>query len=128
MAAPDGGHGVLLMPQEVAAAGEPQSVRRHQHMPISIDTVWARIKAAEGEVFRQIRGKEYTYVVQDALIVPEGINQNIPKSQFEKALHLLPFDGTAELQNLRGPSYIYSVLMDARIRGGDEWGSRPQQT
>jgi hypothetical protein len=91
---------------------------------ISIDTVWARIKAHEGEVFRQILGKEYTYSIVGSALIPEGINQNIPKAHFEQALSLLPLENTMPVQHLRGPSYIYSVLMDPRIRKQDSWGSR----
>lgn len=89
---------------------------------ISIDTIWARIVANEGETFRQIRGKEYTYEVVGSSIIPEGINQNISISQFEKAIDHLPLESTAEIQHLRGPSYIFSILMDPRIRRQDNWG------
>lgn len=91
---------------------------------ISIDTVWARITARAGEQFRQIRGKSFTYEVRGSSVVPEGINQNIPRADFEKALELLPLDNTVPVQNLRGPSYIYAILMDTRIRRSDDWGSR----
>jgi hypothetical protein len=91
---------------------------------ISIDTVWARIKAHEGEIFKQIRGKKFTYTVVGASLVPEGINQNIPRSDFERALQFLPLESTVSVQHLRGPSYIYAILMDKRIRGEDEWGCR----
>jgi hypothetical protein len=91
---------------------------------ISIDTVWARIKAHEGKTFHQIRGKEFTYAIIGASLVPEGINQNIPRSDFEKAIDLLPLESTVAVQHLRGPSYIYAVLMDKRIRKEDAWGSQ----
>lgn len=91
---------------------------------ISIDIVWARIKAHESEEFHQIRGKAFSYTVQDSSVVPDGINQNIPRAHFEKALELLPLDGTTGVQHLRGPSYIYAILMDRRVRRSDEWGSR----
>ena len=91
---------------------------------ISIDTVWARIKALEGQTFRQIRGKEFTYSVVGSAVVPEGINQNIPRAHFEKALELLPLVDTTAVQHLRGPSYVFAILMDKRVRKFDEWGSR----
>ena len=91
---------------------------------ISIDTVWSRIKAHEGEVFQQIRGKEYTYIIVGSALIPKGINQNIPKSHFEQALDLLPLQDTVPIQHLRGPSYIFSILMDPRIRKNDSWGSK----
>lgn len=92
---------------------------------ISIDTVWARIKAHEGDEFHQIRGKSFIYTVQGAAVVPEGINQMIPKSHFERALEFLPLENTVPLQEqFRGPSYIYAILMDPRVRKDDEWGAR----
>ena len=86
---------------------------------ISIDAIWARIKANEGSKFHQIRGKEYTYTIIGASLVPDGINQNIPKSHFEQAIPLMPLENTTAVQHLRGPSYIYSILMDPRIRRED---------
>jgi hypothetical protein len=93
---------------------------------ISIDTVRARIKALEGHTFRQVRGKEFKYSIVGSALVPEGINQNITRGEFEKALSLLPLENTAPVQHLRGPSYIYAVLMDKRVRKDDEWGSGPR--
>lgn len=89
---------------------------------IRIDTVWARIKAREGEIFHQIRGKPFRYEIVGSALVPEGINQNIPRAHFERALELLPLENTVPVHHLRGPSYIFAVLMDGRIRGGDDWG------
>lgn len=91
---------------------------------ISIDTVWARIKASAGEEFRQIRDKAFTYEVHGSAVIPERIDQNIPRAHFEEALQLLPLENTVPVQHLRGPSYIYAILMDHRIRRSDEWGSR----
>jgi hypothetical protein len=90
---------------------------------MDIETVWKRIAACEGQTFSQIRGKKYTYEISGTSLIPEGINQNLSKSQFEQALRHLPLQDTTEIQHLRGPSYLYSILMDPRIRGGDDWGS-----
>lgn len=77
----------------------------------STDTVWARIKAGSGEEFRQIRGKTFTYEVRGSAVIPEGVNQNIPRAHFEAALELLPLGRTVPIQHFRGPSYIYAVLI-----------------
>ena len=79
---------------------------------IDIEIVWNCIKIHEGEVFRQILGKAYTYEISNAALIPLGINQNIRKSEFAKALDYLPLSSTTTVQHLRGPSYIYSILMD----------------
>ncbi len=85
----------------------------------SIDEVWRRIEAHAGETFRQIRGGEFMYTATSSYISPDRTSQNIPKAHFEKALELVPLSDTVQLQDLRGPSYIYALLMDRRIRRGD---------
>lgn len=86
---------------------------------VSFDTIWARIEANQGNTFRQIRGQEFTYSVDGAAVIPSTTNQNIPRAHFEVASKLLPLPNTVPLQHLRGPSYLYAVLMDGRIRQQD---------
>ena len=86
----------------------------------SIDAVWARIKANEGQRFRQIRGQEFTYAVVGSSVVPSTTKQNISRSHFAEAMQLMPLSNTTDLQHLRGPSYLFAILMDPRIRG-DDW-------
>ncbi len=86
----------------------------------NIDQVWQRIQAHAGEEFRQIRGQVFTYQAGEGYLVPSTTNQNLPKSHFAAALERLPFENTVPLQDLRGPSYLYAILMDPRISQG-EW-------
>lgn len=83
---------------------------------LAFDTIWTRIKENEGQTFRQIRGREFTYSIVGSAIIPSTTNQNIPKAHIEEAAALLPLQNTVAVQYLRGPSYIYAVLMDNRIR------------
>jgi len=85
---------------------------------IAIEIVWSRIKQHEGEEFHQIRGKEFIYTIIGNNLIPPT-NRTIPKSDFGKALELVPLSGTTEVQHLQGPSYIYAILMDKRIRQSD---------
>lgn len=85
-----------------------------------IDTVWGRIIAHQGEAFHQIRGKAFSYRVQGNALGPTTTNRNLPKSDFAKALDLVPLRGPGEIQHLQGPSYIYAILTDRRISLG-EW-------
>ncbi|HEY8293195.1 MAG TPA: hypothetical protein VIG44_11935 [Thermomicrobiales bacterium] len=85
-----------------------------------IGTVWSRIEKHAGEPFHQLRGAEFTYTIKGGSVMPNRTNRNIAKSNFEKALSLIPFQGTTEIQHLQGPSYVYAILMDERIRAG-EW-------
>lgn len=87
---------------------------------IEIEEVWSRIKAHQREKFYQIKGGEFTYVVDMGHVKPDRTFQQIPKSHFEKALALVPLANTVPLQKkFRGPSFIYSILMDKRIRKSD---------
>jgi hypothetical protein len=86
---------------------------------ITFELVWKRIEAHSGEVFTQIRGGEFSYQTHHGYIELDRTNQNITKSDFEEAYHLLPLPNTVPVQHLRGPSYIYAILMDSRIRLGD---------
>jgi hypothetical protein len=86
----------------------------------SIDAIWARIKAHEGEKFHQVRGAEFTYEVAGNSVVPDRTNRQISKGEFEKSIEFLPLENTTPVQHLQGPSYIYAILMDKRIRK-DEW-------
>ena len=86
---------------------------------IDVEIVWSRIKHREGEVFYQIRGKEFTYTITGNYLNPPT-NRKIPKSNFKEALKLLPLSGTTKIHHLQGPSYIYAILMDKRIRQ-DDW-------
>ena len=86
---------------------------------VEFEKAWTRIQSHAGEVFAQIRGGEFTYVAYDGYVVPNRTNQNLPRAHFKKAFELVPFKNTASIRHLRGPSYIYAILMDRRIRRSD---------
>lgn len=86
---------------------------------LGIGTVWSRIESNAGEEFRQIRGGAFRYEVFGGYLRPDTTNYNLPRSDVEKALELMPVQNTVPLQHLRGPSYLYAILMDPRIRKRD---------
>lgn len=86
---------------------------------VSFDEVWQRIEAYAGETFRQIRGGEFTYEVRSGTVWPDRTDRGLARSQFAQAFELVPLTTTAPLQRLQGPSYLYAILMDDRIRHGD---------
>jgi hypothetical protein len=86
---------------------------------ISFEEVWQRILSHAGEEFTQIRGGKFTYEVGSGSIKPDRTNQNIPKSQFQEAISFVPLENTVPVQHLRGPSYIFAIMMDERIRCND---------
>jgi hypothetical protein len=82
---------------------------------IDIEIVWEKIKSHQGETFRQIRGGEFNYIVKGNAVFPDRTTVQISKSHFLEALNHYPLTNTVKIQNLRGPSYIYAILMDKRI-------------
>ena len=85
----------------------------------AINSVWERIEALAGQEFHMIRGAAFLYEVSGGHVLPDRTNQQIPKSHFEKALAFVPLTDTTAIQDLRGPSFIYAILMDPRIRQAD---------
>jgi len=100
-------------------AGEPRASKDLEGPRRDIEGVWQRIQANEGKEFRQKGGKRFRYAVTVSYLRPSTTNQNLPKRQFEEALSFLPLEGPGEINHLRGPSYIFAILMDGRIRRGD---------
>ena len=86
---------------------------------VTFETIWARIKEHEGETFQQIRGGEFKYTIAGSSMKPDRTNQNIPRTHLEKAFLILPLKNTVPIHHLRGPAYIFAVLMDRRIRKVD---------
>ena len=83
--------------------------------------VWDLIVSHQGQVFRQIRGGEFTYGVDGNHLTLDRTNWNIPRSHIEEALDLVPLKNTVVVQHLFAPSYIYAILMDDRVRLGSGW-------
>lgn len=105
-----------------ARTGQQDSAEKMTSMSkrrVGIDVVWQRIVAHQGERFRQIRGKEFTYTIVGQGAALSTTNQTLPKSIFAQALERMPVRSTTPLQDLRGPSYLYAILMDSRIRQQD---------
>jgi hypothetical protein len=84
------------------------------------EKVWQRIASCAGEPFHLARGQEFTYRVQSNAVVPTTTSYPIHRSLFEKAFERVPLPNTQAVQDLRGPSYVYAVMMADRIRAG-EW-------
>ena len=89
-------------------------------MEFSFGEVWGRIEQYAGAEFRQKRGGVFTYEVVGNLIVPDRTDHRFARSQVEEAYHRMPVEGPGRLNDLRGPSYLFAILMDDRIRQG-EW-------
>ena len=86
----------------------------------SIDSLWSRLKAYEGQEFETKTGKRFTYDISGDVFHPSRTTHNISKAEFRKALAVVPFDGPGVInRTIRGPAYVWAVLHDKRIRGQD---------
>ena len=86
----------------------------------NIKEVWARIVRYEGEEFQTTTGLPFTCEIRGDVFFPSRTDYQVSKADFEKALKLVPFDGPGVVNHLiRGPSYVWAVLHDPRIRSGD---------
>jgi hypothetical protein len=95
--------------------GAIMSTPRH-----SIDEVWRRIKALEGNTFETKTGLPFTFKLAGDVFHPSRTQYNIAKSDFGKALDLVPFEGPGIVNRLvRGPTYVWAVLHDRRVRRQD---------
>jgi hypothetical protein len=100
-----------------AVPGTTDTSREERMMP-TIEEVWGRIEAHAGEVFRQKRGASFTYTVAGGCVRPDRTNRLLPRSDFATALELVPSPTTVPFQRLQGPSYVWAILHDPRIRRG----------
>ena len=82
------------------------------------DVLWNRIIACSGEVFRQPRGKPFTYSVSGDTVYLDAANQDLSRRQIAEALGRMPLAGPDDLSDLSGSSYIYAIVTDRRIVGG----------
>src|SRR5262249_49852069 len=88
-------------------------------MTRTINEVWRRIEAHAGEDFILRRGDTFQYEVPGNYLRPLGRKRHLSKTNFSKALDRLPLENTRSVSDLQGPSYVYAILMDPRIRRTD---------
>jgi hypothetical protein len=83
-----------------------------------IDVLWSRIIACSGEVFRQQRGKSFTYSVSGDTVYLDTADWDLSRRQIAEALNRMPLAGPDDIRDLSGARYIYAILTDRRIAGG----------
>ena len=86
------------------------------------DAVWRSVVAHTGENFSTVKGLPFRYVQagDSVWIERDGqiIDQTLARGQFQKAWERWPVAGPSELQDLRGPAYVFAILSDPRVRKG----------
>ena len=91
-------------------------------MPITLRAItefaatWARVQQHSGETFRTITGKEFRYEARPGGVEMLTTSRMLPRSSFEEAFARMPVPGPGALQDLQGPSYLYAILTDPRVR------------
>jgi hypothetical protein len=80
------------------------------------EQLWGRITALSGQTFHTKRGIPFTYYATSSSVVLHNTDRMLPKGQFVEALSRFPISGPGELQDLQGPSYMYAILTDPRVR------------
>lgn len=83
-----------------------------------VDTLWSQIIRCSGEVFRQKRGKAFTYSVSGDTIYLDSTIRDLPRRYINEAYTRMPLSGPDDIGDLNGHRYIYAILSDRRIVGG----------
>lgn len=120
----DGYDRLNIYNQGVKAGGPTVRAALSPGSPNTIDEIWERIVAHEGETFMTFRDLPFTYRIagdyNQKIRVFRGdheIRREISKESFHRALAHMPCDTPTDLpdQGLVGRSYIWGILIDARI-------------
>lgn len=80
-------------------------------MKVTKELVKKWLREKEGKKFTQIRGQSFTYTLKNSYIIPSTTNQNIPIKHILEGYKREP-QKTTEVNDLRGPSYIYAIITD----------------
>ena len=84
---------------------------------MDITIVWRNILAHEGEDFRTVRGKPFSYTVYgDYLIINDDKRIRVTKSALKASLEI-PYPSPSKISaaGIWAPSYIYGLITDRRI-------------
>lgn len=83
----------------------------------TFERVWDLITSHAGEEFRTKTGLPFTYRVVGTSVVPSRTGYALHINQFRTAFNLSPLSGPGDINSaVRGPTYIYAILADQRIK------------
>ncbi|MFX1318136.1 MAG: hypothetical protein ACFE9D_12545 [Promethearchaeota archaeon] len=87
---------------------------------IPFSEVWERIAKNAGKVFYTKKRIKFTYTVNEDTLITNRIDYILTRNEVMAAFRHVPLGGPSELSGLvRGPSYIWAILHDKRIRQKD---------
>ena len=82
----------------------------------SFEEVWVRVRNRAGETFFTKTGIRFNYSFRGDRLLLNRTSYTLSKRDFMKAYLRVPMDGPSEIASMvRGPSYVWAVLHDARI-------------
>jgi len=84
---------------------------------MEFEAIWNRILQNEGKEFKTKTELPFTYKIVNGAVVPNRTKFPLAKANFEKAAELMPLLGPGQINNtVYGPSYVYAILTDIRIK------------
>jgi hypothetical protein len=115
-----GGENFIRQERENLSAATDSWQRSEGDAGTKFERVWRSITTHAGEGFRTVKGLPFCYrLAGDSVWIERdgrAINRVLAKSEFQKAWKRLPVSGPGELQDLQGPSYVFAILNDPRVR------------
>lgn len=83
----------------------------------NVDSIWENIKRHSGETFKTVTGIPYDFHVDGEYIRLHNTNWSIPKKDIENALLVKePTVSKFKKAGFQGPSYLYGIITDNRIK------------
>lgn len=84
---------------------------------MDICELYTRLRQYEGDKFYTITGLPFTYTIDNGgTIRVSRTKQAINRSNFIKALKLMPLSGPGEINDIViGSAYVYAMITDKRI-------------
>ena len=84
---------------------------------MNFEAVWERILQCEGELFHTVRNLPFTYRIIGGAVVPDRTGFPVSSNDFLKAYNMGELKNPGQINRIvRGPSYVYAILTDPRIR------------
>jgi len=89
---------------------------------MTLNEVWSRICRLQGAIFKTVKGHSFDYIVDGngLFIFRDGrlINRRLTLTDVLNAAERCPLETTTEIADCLGPSYLFGILMDPRVRSG----------
>ena len=87
--------------------------------PVTLDEIWSRVEALEGEFLRTHREVLFTYRIERDELLPSHTELRIPRADFERVVPMLPLSDPRKIAKfVTGYPYVAAILADPRISRG----------